>query len=255
MTFPLASASVDMDFTTGMYYSAGAGEVITDLLAISRASVGYAKTASGALMLFDSGEFRQTDLGLLIEDARTNIALSSGDLRTLTEGGISAWVAQATSAILSGTAPDGNSTLTQITATAGTGDHERIQTVTTTTNRYTWSVFLKAGTASWALLEIDGSATNHAAYFNLATGAVGTVEANTTATIEPYGNGCYRCTVVSTDNVTTGAVTFPTIMPGVWTRLKRGIGACCRLTTSMQTRITCSVLSAIKKAIRPRRLF
>jgi hypothetical protein len=76
----LSGASVDLDFRNGRYYDSSnilAG--VSNLLSISRASVGYAKTSGGVLTQFSSGQMRITDLGLLIEDARTNYMLNSAD--------------------------------------------------------------------------------------------------------------------------------------------------------------------------------
>ena len=41
-------------------------------LSCSRASIGYAKTQAGTLTQFGNNQLRITDLGLLVEDARTN---------------------------------------------------------------------------------------------------------------------------------------------------------------------------------------
>jgi hypothetical protein len=59
------------------------------------------------------------------------------------------------------------------------------------------SVWAKAAARSWMLMAIDN--TNQA-WFNLATGAVGTVQVfgngpTNVATIDSYGSGWYRCTI------------------------------------------------------------
>jgi hypothetical protein len=67
---------------------------------------------------------------------------------------------------------------------------------------YTQSVFLKSAGFTWAVVDnMDGGS---GAWFNLVTGTVGTVTAGSTAKIENYGNGWYRCSVTSAPSGTTG---------------------------------------------------
>jgi aryl-phospho-beta-D-glucosidase BglC (GH1 family) len=47
--------------------------VPTDVLSITRASVGYAQTKTGLWSAFSTGELRRTDRGILVEDAATNL--------------------------------------------------------------------------------------------------------------------------------------------------------------------------------------
>jgi hypothetical protein len=65
-----------------MPYNVGVGPY--DLLSCSRASIGYVQTAVGTLTQFAANQLRITDQGLLIEDARTNSALSSEDFSNAT---------------------------------------------------------------------------------------------------------------------------------------------------------------------------
>lgn len=59
---------------------------------------------------------------------------------------------------------------------------------------------LKAGTRSWALVQ---SFSGFSAYFNLATGTIGTIAgAGATASIEAVGGGWYRCTIRGTTAAT-----------------------------------------------------
>lgn len=61
---------------------------------------------------------------------------------------------------------------------------------------YTSSVYAKAGARSWVQLQ-EGQGTTAAAYFNLATGAIGTVSGtgSPAATITSIGDGWYRLTL------------------------------------------------------------
>ena len=74
-------ASVALDFTRNLYRSGtpvvkGSPSLLSGWT-FTRASTGYAETAAGALVAFASGEPRRTDKGLLVEEARTNLARGS----------------------------------------------------------------------------------------------------------------------------------------------------------------------------------
>ncbi len=73
---------------------------------------------------------------------------------------------------------------------------------------YTLSVFAKADTRSWVWLGSYDQGGNKIAYFNLATGTTGTVEAGVTASIVNYGNGWYRCITTRTTGASLGLI-FP----------------------------------------------
>ena len=75
---------------------------------------------------------------------------------------------------------------TNVTGTAGL----TAPTITASTVTYTLSVYAKAGTSPF--LRIFTTAN---AWFNLSTGALGTVQSGITANIASAGNGWYRCSV------------------------------------------------------------
>jgi hypothetical protein len=62
---------------------------------------------------------------------------------------------------------------------------------------YTFSAYLKAAELDWAALRIKNQSTggNVGAYFDLANGATGTVDAGVTAEISDVGGGWYRCSI------------------------------------------------------------
>ena len=77
-TWWLTDASIDLDLSNARYYDSSDPTVaVTDFLSCSRASIGYAKNAEGTLTQFGNDTLRITDLGLLVEDARTNYVLYS----------------------------------------------------------------------------------------------------------------------------------------------------------------------------------
>jgi hypothetical protein len=109
------------------------------------------------------------------------------------------WANTRSSDVLTGgvTAPDGSASswkLVEDTTAANT--HAIVQSITYTAAIQTFSAFLKAGERTWArLLMFDGT-TSHGAYFNLGSGAVGSLQ-NSTASIVAYPNGWYRCSVTT----------------------------------------------------------
>jgi hypothetical protein len=106
-------------------------------------------------------------------------------------------------------APDGTATADKLIANSGTTNGNAFQTPA-----YTYgalgsnSAYAKAGEWSWLVISIRGTtgvSEEKNAWFNLATGQIGTVSAGATASIKPEANGYYRCTITAT--VTAGGST------------------------------------------------
>lgn len=110
-------SSVDLVFTKSLYFDSSVGSTaVTNLLSISRASIGYAKTSAGTLTQFSNDTLRITDLGLLVEDSRTNVVLWCRDLTN------AAWTQTNITAAKDQTGPDGiTNSASSIVATAGNG--------------------------------------------------------------------------------------------------------------------------------------
>ena len=188
---PLAGASLDLQFTTGCATTNGTGSSIPSLITTTRASTGYAQTSAGVLVPFASNVPRITDQGLLVEEARTNLALRSQKFDN------ASWTKNDTTVAADATtAPDGTLTADKINETATTAQHTVTQSVTLSTV-FTLSAYFKAAerTVVWLYADHVGAGK----YFNLGTGAVGGTigtGANITASsITPLANGWYRCTV------------------------------------------------------------
>jgi hypothetical protein len=121
-----------------------------------------------------------------------------------------AWTKGADVATLSVDAigPDGEASAVTLAdnGSGGTGTNLNIQrsvTVATSTS-YTISVFAKAGGIDWLNLTIAAFTTpgTSRAYFDLANGAVGTVDVGfSSSAMEDFGNGWYRCSVTFTTDV------------------------------------------------------
>jgi hypothetical protein len=129
---------------------------------------------------------------LLIEEGRTNLLLRSQDFST-------SWPKVAVSVTAnSTTAPDGTLTADTLTATSTGVFRYTFQDITLTNGvTYTLTAYLKYKTARyvWLLGETSGDAF---AIFDLLTGTVGNATAGVTRSIEPVGNGWYRCTATFT---------------------------------------------------------
>lgn len=65
-------SSIDLNFTTNYGYSLGTVTTAGALVTTTRASTAYAQNAAGVYSSFSSNVPRITDLGLLIEESRTN---------------------------------------------------------------------------------------------------------------------------------------------------------------------------------------
>ena len=123
----------------------------------------------------------------IIEKVRTNLALRSNTFNTT-------WTNVGSSETSGQAGYDGTTNAWSLIEDSSTGLHVLLQTIATT-GLVTLSVYAKAGTRNWVYLRGVQSSANVRAWFNLSTGAIGTVEANGTAKIESVGNGWYRCSL------------------------------------------------------------
>ena len=140
-------------------------------------------------------------LGLLIEEGSTNY---------FTQSIISNWASSPVAGTKTGSAgisPDNTNTATLLEATA-TNSQTRIENggQLTPGTTYTMSCFCKAGTVDYCtfgLYELTDGTKNFQAIFYLTGEGTVTYDVNCDATITPYTNGWYRCTMTIT--LTAGA--------------------------------------------------
>lgn len=160
-------------------------------------SQGVIKTATANEARFDHAPTTSESLGLLVEESRTNNVLQSEDFATT-------WTASnLTVTTNSVVAPDGTTTADTIAPPIDGLTAQRFlrqNPALTTQQAYTFSVFVKVGTATTngiALYVADSTATNNFRsnfnLFNLTTSPAASGWATPTATIVPYPNGWYRC--------------------------------------------------------------
>jgi hypothetical protein len=164
---------------------------------------GLLKSEVSGAPRFDHNPVTGECLGLLVEEARTNIATYSEDFSN------AAWTKTRSSVTANGlVSPDGTTTADKlIEDTTATNSHFANQTYSLTANQtYTLSVFAKAGENTQIVLQ-TGNVANWVAErqcgFNLSTGAMFSTGLGTTfGTITPVGNGWYRCSITATFGAT-----------------------------------------------------
>jgi len=169
-------------------------------------SDGFIRGATTNVPRFDHDPLSGRSLGLLVEEARTNLLLQSNGFNTT-------WAGNTTETAAAGTAPNGTNTAWEVKDTLDVipTQHSLAQSVSVTGGiAYSVSVFLKAGTLPRVALILSGptafSSGNKAATFNLTTGVLVSVSGTTaTAQIIPYPNGWYRCTLTATADGTASA--------------------------------------------------
>lgn len=186
-----AASTIYMDFTTGTYRGANAGQ-----LTVTRASSGYAETAGGALVNFASGVPRITDKGLLIEEARTNSITRSQELN------LWSFFTNATIGVNADTAPDGTLTADRVFADAVNAGHN-VQCPSFTSvaaTVYTVSVYLKRGNMRYGYWQWTGGGTADSSLFlDFDTGLITfTSAAITNTSVQVLGNGWFRLSGIIT---------------------------------------------------------
>jgi hypothetical protein len=138
---------------------------------------------------------QRTDRGLLLEEARTNLALRHHAME------VSPWVVlNATVTANAIAAPDGTTSADKVAETATTGVHGIYQScVTVPGQAHTQSCYAKAAERNF-LVMTEGNNVTSTAVFNLSTGVVASVTGNgsPSATITALADGWYRCSLTFT---------------------------------------------------------
>lgn len=198
--------------------------------AFTRASSGAYVNVSGVLATAGTDVARisfdaltHEPIGMLLEAAATNLFTYSE------QSDNAAWTAAAaTIGVNAVAAPDGTTTADKLIETATTAAHSLTRTAAQTIAAYgvnTGSVFVKAaGRTALQVKLANGADTNSITYqFDLSAGTVSSatvvgLSQSTSATITPYGNGWYRCSVTGIlDSFSTTANLTYTLMDGAAT--------------------------------------
>jgi hypothetical protein len=141
---------------------------------------------------FDFNPTTRVSLGLLIEQQSTNLLFQSEDFLTT-------WTTtRATVSTNINIAPSSALTADGLIASTDNDTHFVSQTFTGTAVSHTFTVYAKAFGLNFIALRLFNGATQVGlAYYNLSTGATGTVTAGT-ASIQSVGNNWYRCALTAT---------------------------------------------------------
>jgi hypothetical protein len=205
--FPTTKPELTLDFANS--------RCLDPRITFTRASIGtyvdergIIQTAPVNVARFDHNPTTGESLGLLVEEARTNLLVRSEEFDN------AAWSkAQATISANQTTAPDGTSNADKLIGNATLDVHYAQQSFSGATNGigYTSSVFAKASELTRLELLHSVGATLYVQGYDLTNGTLLTrVTAGTTAAtggfIQAVGNGWYRCGITQTSDGTTGAV-------------------------------------------------
>lgn len=196
--YPTVRPSLDLNFANT--------KRLDPRITFSRASTGtfvdsdgLIKTAASELPRFDHSPSTGESLGLLVEEARTNLLTYSEQFDN------AAWTkSNITVSANAAIAPNGTTTA-DLVYPDSTGTNRSLYRATTGTNGalYTSSIFLKANGIRYACVSSVRGISSRAAWFDLQNGTVGTINGGVTATIQNHGSGWYRCSVTDTSNSTT----------------------------------------------------
>lgn len=171
-----AGASWAADFIGDRYMLDGTAVPASAAFSFARASTKYAARADGLLVPFAANMPARTDLGLLLEPAATNLCTWSTDYLN------AAWVRNGCTATPGQPDPTGGTAASLIQeANSGAMLRRTANFAVTAGQTYTVSRMLKRGNCDWCRLLVgDSTAFTNAtwAWFNLATGFVGSVGTN-----------------------------------------------------------------------------
>jgi hypothetical protein len=108
------------------------------------------------------------------------------------------------------TAPNGTLTADSLIEDSTNNLHIVSQGVSLAGGIYTASVYVKPNGRNWVFINI-ASASAYGAYFDIANGVVGTIQANiTSATMISVGNGWYRCVITANTSATSPRIAIYT---------------------------------------------
>lgn len=215
----LSGASIDLDFDQQRYYDSSLAAGVQSLaplnsyLSCSRASTGYAKTASGTLTSFGNDTLRITTNGLLVEGARTNI----NPIQDLTDGSYTKDQITIDSTTI--TAPDQTNTAFQVTENSATNFHRVFHNAgvpSLSSGDNTYSCFFKKGATNgrryvFFMATENLGPSRYGMVIDLDTGTITLQQAtqgspgSPVASLETFANGWYRASIkLNVGSATTG---------------------------------------------------
>jgi hypothetical protein len=174
--FDSGLAPLAMDFTSGQYASGSAGTMamksFSDIVTFSRTSNATVTKSDGTI------GYAPHNL-LTFSEQFDNAAWTKTELTVSANQAV---------------APNGTSTADRIIeSTTALATHVIFQSAGSATV-HSLSFYFKPNGRSWVNIRIDGTSN----YFNITTGALGTIAGGNTATIISAGDGWYRCAIAKT---------------------------------------------------------
>lgn len=132
-------------------------------------------------------------LGILVEEARTNLATYSNDFSN------AAWKALNSTTVSANAvaSPSGETDADKIVTPSATNTFGVYRAVTSSTAVHTLSVYAKAAGKNYLYVGGNHGSGYVYSYFDLSNGTVAATGAGHTSTIQSCGNGWYRCIVVT----------------------------------------------------------
>jgi hypothetical protein len=167
-------------------------------------SNGLIKTATTNEPRFDHNPTTGESLGLLVEEARTNLLLRSEEFDN------ASWSKTNSSAIANSiTSPDSLLTADKLVEDTSAGGHVFVQEISGLPDNttYTASVFCKAAERNWvAVTVVDKLGILNRVWYNVATGVQGTTNGTVSAfSATLFSNGWYRLAVSASTSTGAGA--------------------------------------------------
>jgi hypothetical protein len=178
-----------------------AGTAIVDNISVKEVTF---DKSDGTLTLFEhpnniprvEWDAQRNRLGLLVEEARTNLFHYSNDFSNSYWG-----KSELTATAEQGIAPDGTNTAFKIieSSTANIARHvTRGGGTLANSTQYTAAVYLKKGTRTKAKINVFTGTASHTGKYDIENGTVYSSAGADAATIEDVGNGWFRCSITTT---------------------------------------------------------
>lgn len=164
---------------------------------------GNIETVAADTPRFDYNPVTLALRGLLVEVGATNLVLQSQNFGTT-------WALTNATVATGALSPNGSTNSDRIVETAVNSVHQAAQSSVPLTigQTYRFSVYVKAAQRNWIAMQLStGFTSAPGQYFNVSTGALGSVISGTPAgRIENAGNGWYRCSIQGVASATSGLV-------------------------------------------------
>jgi len=203
LNYPKVLPTLDLNFANT--------KTLDPRITFTRASGGSYVGADGLIKYagvnearFDHDPETGESLGLLIEEARTNLILHN------TKHNEIQWITPGSSETINTTetlSPDGTNNATKLFGNNGITIRQSIYQLVSVTSgtTYTFSVFLKQGQRRYATIWFDSENISQGAFFGASTVIdlqTGTLATGSQTVVIPYPNGWYRCYVTATPTAT-----------------------------------------------------